>query len=158
MAQLIHLIAVGKLKDRGLIQTEQDYLKRINRPSLLIHEVKADAQNPGNESQHVLKKINSICKDSSPFLILLTEFSNQYFDSPKFSRWFYSIYKSQQKTIIFILGGATGHGQKVKELAKSSGEKFALSKLTFPHQLARILFVEQFYRAQTIENNHPYHN
>jgi 23S rRNA (pseudouridine1915-N3)-methyltransferase len=57
--------------------------------------------------------------------------------------------------VIFLIAGAEGFSQ---EVLKASQEKISLSELTFPHKIARLLLVEQIYRAQTIRSGHPYHN
>jgi len=77
-----HLIVVGKLKDKHLEALEDDYLKRIKNPKLIIHEVKAAAEDKEAEAKNVLKKVESICENS--FLIILTEFGDE-FHSPQFS-------------------------------------------------------------------------
>lgn len=158
MSTEVHLIAVGKLKDKNLASIEKEYLKRLQTPALTVHEVKAIADNKEQEAKNVVKKINSICKESKPYVVLLTEKVDRYYDSVDFSEWLHSLINNHQKTIIFVLGGAEGHGKEVIDMAAASGDKFSLSKLTFPHQLARIIFVEQYYRAQTIYKKHPYHN
>jgi 23S rRNA (pseudouridine1915-N3)-methyltransferase len=73
------------------------------------------------------------------------------FTSVDFSKWLFE--KSETQKIIFIIGGAAGHGEEV--IAKANF-KLSLSELTYPHKLARLLLVEQIYRAITIKNNHPY--
>lgn len=153
MSKNLHLITVGKLKDKHLEALETSYLKRISNPNLTIHEVKAKAKNKQQEGVEVIKKVKEIAKEQKPFIIALTEFGKE-FESPAFSNWLFekvSIYK----VLIFIIAGAEGHSDEVLELTSA---KLSLSKLTFPHKIARILFVEQVYRALTIKNNHPYHN
>jgi 23S rRNA (pseudouridine1915-N3)-methyltransferase len=153
MSKSLHLITVGKLKDKNLESLEDSYLKRINNPSLVIHEVRARAENKVQEGLEVLKKIKDIAKEQAPYVIALSEFGKEY-ESPNFSKWLFQKIESE-KIIIFVIAGAEGHSDDVLKLVKS---KLSLSKLTFPHKIARILFVEQFYRAITINNNHPYHN
>lgn len=149
----VHLIAVGKLKDIHLETLEDEYLKRIRDPKLTIHEVKATAENKEQEALDVIKKVKEI-SPSGAYLVTLME-KGLEFDSKNFSQWLFQVFEEHQKPIIFVLGGAEGHGKAVLEAMNA---KFSLSKLTFPHKLARILFVEQFYRAQTIKKGHPYHN
>lgn len=149
----VHLIVVGKLKDKHLEAIEQDYLKRIKSPKLQIHEVKAKAENKDLEATVVLKKIQDICKDENYYLVALTEFGTEFY-SPEFSKWL-TLKIEQNQHLIFVIAGAEGHGEAVLKKAKA---KFSLSKLTFPHKMARIIFVEQFYRAMTIRDGHPYHN
>lgn len=146
-----HLIVVGKLKNKNLTALEDDYLKRITNPKLSIHEVKARAEDKDSEAQAVLKKIDGL--GPNPYIVTLTEFGSE-FDSPAFSKW---ISKSilENSVIVFVICGAEGPGSA---LIQRTNQKLSLSKLTYPHKLARLLFVEQFYRAQTIRDGHPYHN
>lgn len=149
----IHLVVVGKLKDKNLEAIENDYLKRIKNPKLLIHEVKAKAEKKDLEAEVILKKIADISKNDKAFIVALREFGTEY-ESPSFSKWIYSKIETHQH-LFFIIAGAEGHGNKVLEKVNSS---VSLSKMTFPHKIARVLFVEQFYRAMTIRDGHPYHN
>lgn len=153
MSKSLHLITVGKLKDKNLEAIEDSYLKRINNPTLSIHEVRARAENKEQEGLEVLKKIKDISKEQTPYVIALSEFGKEY-ESPDFSKWIFNKVETQ-KVIIFVIAGAEGHSEQILSLSQA---KLSLSKLTFPHKIARILFVEQLYRALTIKNNHPYHN
>lgn len=146
-----HLIVVGKLKDKNLEAIEQDYLKRIKNPNLKIHEVKANAEDKEAEAEAVLKKANSL--STNYHLITLTEFGKE-FNSPNFSAWLFKLI-NENKDLIFVMCGAEGPGEL---LLSKTNEKLSLSQLTYPHKLARLIFVEQFYRAITIKEGHPYHN
>lgn len=149
----VHLITVGKLKDKNLEAIENDYLKRIKNPKLKIHEVKAKAEKKDLEAQVVIKKIMDISKSEKSYIVALSEFGEEFY-SPKFSSWITHKIENFQH-LIFVIGGAEGHGNALLEITQA---KISLSKLTFPHKIARILFVEQFYRALTIRDGHPYHN
>ena len=146
----LHLIVVGKLADKNIEILENDYLKRITSPKFFIHEVKSHSENCDLEAKEVTTKIQEISKNENPFLVILMEKGKQ-FTSIDFSRWFFDKISTQK--IIFIIGGAAGHGEEI--LAKGHF-KLSLSELTYPHKLARLLLVEQIYRAITIKNNHPY--
>ncbi len=146
----LHLIVVGKLSDKNIESLEGDYLKRIIAPKFFIHEVKSHSENCQLEAREVLNKISDISKNDNPFLVLLMEKGKQ-FTSIDFSRWLFE--KSATQKIIFIIGGAAGHGEEVIAKANFS---LSLSELTYPHKLARLMMVEQIYRAITIKNNHPY--
>lgn len=146
----LHLIVVGKLGDKNISQLEEDYLKRLTTPKLHIHEVRAHSENLTAEAKEVLNKLSEISKNESLFVVLLTEIGKQ-FSSIEFSKWLSD--KNQTQSIVFIIGGASGHGDAV---IKESHFKLSLSELTYPHKLARLLLVEQIYRAQTIKSNHPY--
>ena len=148
-----HLIVVGKLKDKNLEAIEKEYLKRIKNPSLLVHEVKAKAENKNLEAEVVLKKINDLAKNGTTYIVAMTEFGRE-FESPKLSEWIVDKIENYQD-IFFVIAGAEGHGQGLLDKANA---KLSLSKLTFPHKIARIIFIEQFYRALTIRDGHPYHN
>lgn len=147
----LHLITVGKLKDKHLEAIEFDYLKRIKNPKLTIHEVKASAENAESEGQTVIKKAQAI--DPNAKIILLME-KGEELESVDFSDWLSNLQQGSSQ-LVFVISGAEGPS---KELQQFAYKKLSLSKLTFPHKIARILLVEQIYRAQTIESGHPYHN
>ena len=132
--KVIHLIVVGKLKDKNLEAIEQTYLKRI--PSLKIIEVK----NVGD----VLPKVKGD--------LYLLEEKGSLMDTPEFSSWLFDTLEKSEFSL--VIGGASGHHESVLSTAKGS---ISLSPLTFPHKLARILLVEQIYRAVSLKEGHPYH-
>lgn len=150
MARQIHLIVVGKLKDSHLEAIEADYLKRINNPELIIHEVKASAENKEAEGEALIKKIKEL---SGGHVVALSEWGKRY-TSVAFAEWSRNLLDRSSK-LILLIAGAEGFSNEVLSLCQ---ERLSLSELTFPHKLARILLVEQLYRAQTIRTGHPYHN
>ena len=153
MAQQFHLVVVGKLKDSHLEAIEKDYLKRITQPELIIHEVKAQAENKKAEGEAILKKIKELSLGTASYQVALSEWGKQT-TSVNFAEWTKSLINRPQK-IFFLISGAEGF---CEEVLKNCQEKISLSELTFPHKLARIILVEQLYRAQTIRSGHPYHN
>lgn len=153
MARQIHLIVVGRLKDPHLEAIEKDYLKRINNPELLIHEVKATAENKEAEGEAILKKVKELSQGGSSHLVAMTEWGKKS-TSVAFADWTRLVFERPSK-VIFLIAGAEGFSE---EVLKACQERISLSELTFPHKLARILLVEQLYRAQTIRTGHPYHN
>lgn len=150
MARQIHLIVVGKLKDSNLEAIESDYLKRIINPELMIHELKASAENKEAEGEVILKKVKDL---GGGHLVAMTEWGKR-FTSVAFAEWSH-LHLERSNKLIFIIAGAEGFSSEVLSLCQ---ERLSLSELTFPHKLARILLVEQLYRAQTIRTGHPYHN
>jgi len=146
----LHLIVVGKLGDKNIEELERDYYKRLTSPKLTIHEVRAHSENLAKEAKEVTAKINELSKDENPYVVLLAENGKQ-FTSVNFSKWLFTLCETQR--MIFVIGGASGHGQEVIDRAQF---RLSLSELTYPHKLARLLFVEQIYRAQTIKVGHPY--
>jgi len=155
MARSIHLIVVGKLKDTHLEAIETDYLKRIQNPDLMIHELKASAENKTAEGEAIIKKIKDLGGGlrGGAHCVAMTEWGNR-FTSVAFAEWSRENLEKSNK-LIFIIAGAEGFSTEVLGLCQ---ERLSLSELTFPHKLARILLVEQLYRAQTIRAGHPYHN
>lgn len=153
MSNSIHLITVGKLKSKELSSIEDNYAKRISSPNLKIHEVKAKAEKKDLEGKVVIAKINELSKNSKMYSVVLTEWGKEY-TSIEFSKFLFSKL-STSMNIVFIICGAEGPSDELLDYVDS---KFSLSKLTFPHKIARLLFIEQLYRAITIKNNHPYHN
>ena len=150
MARQIHLIVVGKLKDSHLEAIEADYLKRINNPDLIIHELKASAENKEAEGETILKKVKDL---GHGHVVAMTEWGKRH-TSVGFAEWTQT-HLERSNTLIFIIAGAEGFSSEVLNHCQ---ERLSLSELTFPHKLARILLVEQLYRAQTIRSGHPYHN
>ena len=100
------------------------------------------------ESENILKKVKN-----NDLLILLDEKGKNY-NSREFAN-FVKIKTQENKTIIFVIGGAFGFSN---ELYSKSNGSISLSNMTFSHQIIRLFFAEQLYRAFTILNNHPYHN
>lgn len=146
----LHLITVGRLGDKKIEELEADYYKRLTSPKLQIHEVRAYSEDKAKEAKEVGAKIDELSKNDNPYIVLLAENGKQ-FTSIDFSKWLFSL--NERQSIIFIIGGAAGHGEAV---IKRSHFKLSLSEMTYPHKLARLLFVEQIYRAQTIKAGHPY--
>lgn len=153
MARHFHLIVVGKLKDQNFEAIENDFLKRINNPPLQIHEIKASAENKNAEGEAILKKVRDLSQTGGSHLIAMTEWGKCR-TSVAFAEWTNTLIERPAK-IFFIIAGAEGFSE---EVLSNCQERISLSELTFPHKLARILLVEQLYRAQTIRTGHPYHN
>ncbi|MBK7965275.1 MAG: 23S rRNA (pseudouridine(1915)-N(3))-methyltransferase RlmH [Bacteroidetes bacterium] len=91
---------------------------------------------------------------TSDYLVLLDEKGTE-FSSEDFSKWLNKKFVSIQGDLIFVVGGAYGFHDELKERAN---EQIALSKMTFTHQMVRVVFTEQLYRAMTILKNEPYHH
>lgn len=147
----IHLIVVGKNKDDSLSSWEKDFTKRLRTISLKIHELKHFESKEKNDEQ-VIQKAKSLSGKNSPNIILLDERGKTY-TSQKFSGWLFDELKLTD-SLIFVIGGAEGHGEEIKKVSKSG---LKLSDFTLPHRMARTIFVEQIYRAETIHIGHPYH-
>ena len=157
---MIKIIAIGKLKEKASVSLVEEYAKRIKAFSKIeIIEV-SDQKIPHNasakEEEMVLLKegrdVLSKIKDDE-FVILL-DLHGSYMSSEEFSSYLNNLFITGKSTVTFVIGGSLGVS---KELVERSNYRFKLSPLTFPHQLVRILLVEQIYRAFTIVKGSPYH-
>ena len=152
----IKLVVVGKTKNKKLISLIEDYIKRINFFNkfqiIEVNSVKTRKNNSDEikkiECENILKKIKK-----NDLLFLLDEKGKNY-NSREFAD-FLKVRFQESKTIVFVIGGAFGFS---KDLYTKSKGLISLSKMTFSHQIIRLFFTEQLYRAFTILNNHPYHN
>ena len=152
----IKLVVVGKTKNKELISLIEDYIKRINFFNkfqiIEVNSVKTRKNNSDEikkiECENILKKIKK-----NDLLFLLDEKGKNY-NSREFAD-FLKVRFQESKTIVFVIGGAFGFSMDL--YTKSKG-LISLSKMTFSHQIIRLFFTEQLYRAFTILNNHPYHN
>lgn len=151
------LIVVGKTTDRNFINGIEDYRSRIIHympfeilvvPELRNTKKLSQQQQKELEGEQILKRLQPAEK-----VILLDEHGME-FRSIEFASW---IDKQQHygKNIVFVIGGPYGFSQDVYERCDA---KLSLSKMTFSHQMIRILFVEQFYRACTILKGESYHH
>lgn len=144
----ITLLVVGKVKDKSLQTLTQDYTKRITRHQRLeIIELKDSNQE--RESQQLLDYIE---KHKQEKIMLLDERGKIY--TSKGLGTLLDQYQGNSEDVTFIIAGADGPTQAVKKIVK---EHLALSTMTFTHEMARVLLLEQVYRIITIWNNIPYH-
>ena len=154
----IKLLVVGKTDEgslQGLINT---YAKRLDHYIKFELEILPDIKNTKSLSveQQKLKEGKMILEKMSPsdYLVLLDENGKQ-FSSEAFSEFIQKRLNSGMKQLIFVVGGPYGFSEEVYARAQS---KLSLSKMTFSHQMVRLFFVEQLYRAFTILKNEPYHH
>ena len=135
------IIAIGKIKKRWIQEGIEMYLKRL--PGLEVIEVKDNNQ---TKQEHTIKEIIS----KNEILVTLNE-NGQYFTSKQLAA---KLLNSNNQNITFVIGGATGLSPS---LNTSASWQLSLSPLTFPHEIARLLLIEQLYRANTIALGGPYH-
>lgn len=142
---MIKIICVGKLKEKYLVDACLEYNKRISKYSK-IEIIELKDSNIVEERDNILKHIN---KD----YIITLEIEGEMLDSVNFSKKIDNIFLSNPN-ITFIIGGSLGLHEDIKKI---SNFKLSFSKLTFPHQLFRVMLLEQIYRAFKIMNNETYH-
>lgn len=140
------------------MQLIDDYVNRLKFYISFTLEVIPDIKNAKNLSEDNQKKLEAdeILKRINPGdeLILLDE-NGKSFTSEGFSELLQKKMNSGLKNLIFVIGGPYGFSDAVYARATS---KISLSKMTFSHQMIRLFFVEQIYRAFTILRNEPYHH
>ena len=135
------IIAIGKIKKNWIKTGIKMYLTRL--PGLKVIEIKDSTQ---RKEEYMVKEILK----KNELLVTLNE-HGQSFTSKEFAE---KLLDSQNQNITFLIGGATGLSPS---LTSSAAWQLSLSPLTFPHQIARLLLIEQLYRAQTIIQRGPYH-
>ena len=117
-----------------------------------------DIKNPKNLSVDELKKKEGeliLSKITNQDFLVLMDENGSYFSSVKFSEWLNQKLNEGARSLVFVIGGAFGFS---KEVYERSNYLISLSKMTFSHQLVRVIFLEQLYRAQTILKGEPYHH
>jgi len=154
----IQLLVVGKTNQNFVKDGMDEFTGRIKRYLSFESEIIPDLKNTRNLTQEQIKEKEGelILKSVRPddYIILLDE-KGREFTSICFSEYIEKKMHSVPKRLVFIVGGAYGFSNSVYQVAQ---EKIALSKMTFSHQLIRIIFTEQLYRAMSIMNNEPYHH
>ena len=143
----IRVFWVGRTKDRGLEEGIEKYLKLL-RPMARVSVFEIKEEKGGNREKALEAEAKRIMKQTGGFT-LLDEKGREY-TSAGFAR-----YLEERENIDFVLGGPFGVSDEVKAKAADTA---ALSKMTFTHEMARLLFLEQVYRAMTIINNKEYHH
>ena len=152
----INLVCMGDIKEKYLTDAINEYSKRISRfASLKIVELKEQVakSNSQQDTINALKKdAQEIANHIKGYPICL-DIQGEMISSEQFAK---KIEKTSltNSEITFIIGASNGIHQDIKDLCK---EKISFSKMTFPHQLMRVIFLEQLYRAFTILNNISYH-
>jgi 23S rRNA (pseudouridine1915-N3)-methyltransferase len=156
----IDIICVGKLKEKYLIAAVAEYTKRLSKyckmeikevsdekaPEKLSDKQEIDLKN--KEGEGILKYI----KEGAYVIALAIEGKMQ--SSEELAQNIADLGVKGKSHIVFIIGGSLGLSE---EVLKRADEKMSFSKMTFPHQLVRVILLEQVYRCFRINNNEPYH-
>lgn len=154
----ISLIVIGKTGDSYMNEGITGYTRRLSYyipfdiqyiPDLKNTKSLTESQQKHLEGQALLNTF-----DKSDYVVLLDEHGKEY-TSVEFAKYISKKMISVPKRLVFVVGGPYGFSEDVKSYAK---EKISLSKMTFSHEMIRLIFAEQLYRAMTILNNEPYHH
>ncbi|MFA6989588.1 MAG: 23S rRNA (pseudouridine(1915)-N(3))-methyltransferase RlmH [Candidatus Gastranaerophilaceae bacterium] len=153
----INLIVVGKIKEKYLKVAIEDFLKRIKPyssikiteiPSEILKDLSSEEKAREIEAQ----KINNLLNTNS-FVIAL-DVKGQNLSSEEFAEKIKKINHEGHNQLIFLIGGAVGLDKSIMEKADL---RLSISKMTFTHQMVRLILLEQIYRTFKIINNEPYH-
>lgn len=154
----ITLLVIGKTDAKYFVDAICEYQKRLEYYILFDIQVIPDLKNTKSltvdqqkekEGELILKNIQA-----GDYIVLLDERGKEY-SSMQFATYIEKKTHTVSKRLVFIIGGPYGFSQSVYDKAN---EKLTLSRMTFSHQMIRLIFVEQLYRAMTILNNEPYHH
>ncbi len=152
----IVVMSVGRVRQPFVLQGEAEYLQRI-RGSFQVELVELGMESPesmsatevqNREAEEILKRSKGY-----EYLVVLDE-RGKTLSSKQFSDFVQTRMNSGVKSVCLIIGGAYGVSEKIRQEADSI---LSLSTLTFPHQLARLVLVEQLYRAHTLQKGVSYH-
>lgn len=154
----ITLLAIGKTDDKQLQLLIDTYQKRLSHYVKFDFEIIPDLKNTKNlsETQQKEKEGEALLKkiQTSDRVLLLDENGKQ-FSSVAFSQQIQKHMNAGIKRLVFIIGGPYGFSPAMYQRAD---QKLSLSTMTFSHQMVRLFFIEQLYRAFTILRNEPYHH
>jgi len=147
----ITLITIGKIKEAYLNEAALEYLKRIKPYGrLTLHELKAESFSVTTKDRAKkleAARVEAILERKSDAEVYLLSEHGTLFNSPDFAT------KLNNKELILVMAGSLGFAKELEV----KYPKISLSPLTFPHELARVILLEQIYRAATIINNKEYH-
>jgi 23S rRNA (pseudouridine1915-N3)-methyltransferase len=154
----IKLVVVGKTDDKYITEGIKKYFNRLRHYITFEYSELPDIKNSKNLSQDQQKKQEGemLLKQlqAGDFVVLLDE-KGKTSTSREFASYIEKKMISGTKRVVFIVGGPYGFSD---ETYSKANDKISLSKMTFSHQLVRLIFFEQIYRAMTIIRNEPYHH
>ena len=156
----INILAVGKIKERHIKAGIDEFSKRLSRYIKLKTIEIADEKAPENLSKKDMEKVKEtegkkiISKIPDDSYIITLEIEGKQISSEKMAEKIEDIMVGGHSRITFIIGGSLGLSDEVK---KMSNFKLSFSKMTFPHQIMRLILLEQIYRSFRIMKNEPYH-
>ncbi|MDO5788659.1 MAG: 23S rRNA (pseudouridine(1915)-N(3))-methyltransferase RlmH [Fusobacterium sp.] len=152
----INVVCIGKVKDKYILEGINEFLKRMQSfAKMKIVELKEDGNDSnrnvsiGKESEDILKTLEKL----GGYNILL-DIQGKNYSSEEMATEIERLAVNGVSTINFVIGGSYGVSQRVRE---NSQMRLSFSKMTFPHQLMRLILTEQIYRWFSIINNGKYH-
>ncbi len=147
---MIKIICVGKIKEKFYVDAINEYKKRLSKYTKL-EIIETPDYNFDEEKTKLEEGKNILSKIKDTDFVVTLEINGNMLSSNELSEF---INKNITKNIVFVIGGSLGLSE---EVLKRSNYSLSFSKLTFPHQLFRIILLEQIYRSFKIINNESYH-
>ena len=156
----ITVACVGKIKEKFYTMAIDEYTKRLsayaNIEIMQVEDEKAPenlspAQEEQIRSREAVRLLKGIKENS---YVITLEIGGKQLDSVELSRFIDDTLSRGNSHLTFVIGGSLGLGREVRERADF---RLSFSKMTFPHQLMRVILLEQLYRSQRISHNQPYH-
>lgn len=154
----IRLICVGKTGKSFLVEGEKEYANRLKHYVKFSSEVIPDVKQAKNLSEDQIKEKEAVAilsKIKPGERIFLLDEKGKEFSSEKFSNFIQKQFNQGGQAIVFVVGGPYGFAPVLYDKADS---KISLSQMTLSHQMIRMFFIEQLYRAMTILKGEPYHH
>lgn len=156
----ITIISVGKIKEKYLRDGIAEYVKRLGRYCRLELTEVADEKTPDGASEAEERKIRETegqrilrCVHDTDYVIALA-IDGKTLDSPGLSKMIENLGLQGRSSVVFVIGGSLGLSEEV--LCRAD-YRLSFSRMTFPHQLMRMILLEQIYRSYRIMNGEPYH-
>ena len=156
----ITIISVGKLKEKYLKLAIDEYTKRLGRYCKVDIIELPDEKTPDNASEKEELQIKDkegeliLSKIKDNMYVIAMDLQGEMKTSEQFAKQLSNLALSGDSNVAFIIGGSLGLSDDVK---KRANYKLCFSKMTFPHQLFKLILLEQIYRTYRINNNEPYH-
>jgi 23S rRNA (pseudouridine1915-N3)-methyltransferase len=156
----ISIITIGKLKEKYLKQGIEEYLKRLSSYAKVEIIELADEKAPENLSESEMEQVKQkegeriLAKISDDTYVIALAINGKQKSSEELAKEIDSLATYGKSKVAFVIGGSLGLSS---EVMKRSNAALSFSKMTFPHQLMRLVLVEQIYRAFRIIRNEPYH-
>lgn len=152
----ITVLAVGRLKERHFREAADEYLKRLG-PYATVEMIEVPDRDVSRDTPRALAEEGAALLRAIPAgaCVVALDISGKQRSSEQFAGWLEEGMVSGRSHVVFVLGGAAGLGEAV--LAKAD-ERMSLGPMTLPHQMARVVVLEQVYRAFRIIRGEPYHH
>lgn len=156
----IKIVAVGKIREKFLMEGLKEYAKRLSayirlEMTEIADEPCPERLSPADEERVKDREGERLLKGIGPQEhVILLDLQGKEFTSPDFSEYMDDLALTGKSSVTFIIGGSLGVSAEVR---KRADYRWSFSRLTFPHPLMRLMLLEQIYRAMRISKGEPYH-